>query len=157
MTRSVPSPPATRMTIRLFLFGALFLTVCATTSRAQRPQESLKTFTAPDGTFAFRHPSLLIQCQKTRQGTGDGSFWTPPKNCAAYHAVCDGETGESNTAIACFAYPRNRFTDSDTFEAATFSVETVDQVRTNKDCLSGPGDQIFVPRSRVTIHGVSFA
>jgi len=155
MARSVPYLPAARMTFRLF--GALFLGVCATTSWAQRPREQEKKFTAPDGTFAFRYPNLLIQCELKKQGSGDGYFWTPPENCAAYHPVCDGDTGEDSTAIACFAYPRNRYTDSAAFEAATFSVETVDRVLTKKGCLSGPADQIFVPRSPVTIHGVSFA
>jgi hypothetical protein len=124
---------------------------------AQHPTDSLKTFTAPDGAFSLRYSSQLIQCQQKQQGTGDGYFWIPSENCAAYHPVCDGETGEDYTAIACFAYPRNKFTNTDAFEAATFSVEIIDHVANEKDCLAGPPDGSFQPSDRaVTIHGVRF-
>jgi hypothetical protein len=138
------------------LFSAFFLMAGAVTSWAQLP-DRLETFTAPDGTFTFRYSNLLIHCQQKAQGTGDGYYWTPTDTCAAYHPVCDGEAGQDSTAVACFAYPRNKFTNTGAFDAATFSVEIVNLVVTEKGCLSGPADQIFVPRRHLTIHGVSFA
>ena len=138
-----------------FVPAILLLMTCATTSWAQSRQDSLKTFTSPDGAFAFRYSRQLIHCQHKEQGPGDG-YWIPAENCVAYHPVCDGVVGQDNTAIACFAYPRNRFTDTSAFEAATFSVEIVNRLVTEKDCLSGPADQMFLRRPPVEIHGVSF-
>jgi hypothetical protein len=43
------------------------------------------------------------------------------------------------------------------FEAATFSLETMDRITTEKDCLSGPPDEIFVGRSSVKIQRTAFA
>ncbi|MGP0020057.1 MAG: hypothetical protein ACLPHP_15910 [Candidatus Sulfotelmatobacter sp.] len=136
----------------LRLVSALHLIAGAAKSQAQ-DSGPLQTFTAPDGTFSFRYPSLLIHCQQKAQGYS----WTPAETCAAYHPVCDEEASQESTAIACFAYPRNKFTNTGAFEAATFSVEIVNQAVTEKDCLSGPADQIFIPRPHLTIHGVSFA
>jgi len=107
--------------------------------------------------FSFRYSSQLIQCQQKKQGSGDGYYWIPAENCAAYHPVCDGETGEDNTAFACIAYPRNRFTNTSAFEAATFSVEIVNQIVTAQACLAGPADEIFSARPPVRIHGVPFS
>jgi hypothetical protein len=140
----------------LRLVFALHLIAGAAKSWAQN-SGPLETFTAPDGTFSFRYPRLLIHCQQKAQGTGEGYYWVPAESCAAYHPVCDGEAAEESTAIACFAYPRNKFTNTGAFEAATFSVEIVNQAVTEKDCLSRPADQIFIPRPHLTIHGVSFA
>jgi len=140
------------MFVCLFTF---FLMAGAAKSWAQNLSPEI--FTAPDGMFTFRYSSLLIHCQQKAQGTGGGYHWIPAENCAAYHPVCDAEAGEDNTAIACFAYPRSKFTDTGAFEAATFSVEMVNQVATEQDCMSGPEDQIFVKRPRARINGVSFA
>lgn len=139
------------------LLGVLCLVACGTTVWAQRPTDSLKTFTAADGGFAFRYSNQLIACEQKEQGSGGGFYWSPPENCAAYFPVCDGDTGQDYTAIACFAYPRNRFSDTGVFEAATFSVEIVNQIATEKDCLAGPQDAIFRRKPNATIHGVSFA
>lgn len=149
--RQFPLGTASGLRLLGLIFG-LLLIAGAAKSWAQ-PSGRLETFTAPDGTFSFRYPGLLIQCQQKVPGY----YWTPAENCAAYHAVCDGEASEDSTAIACFAYPRNKFTNTGAFEAATFSVEIVNQAVTEKDCLSGPADRIFIPRPHLTIHGVSFA
>jgi hypothetical protein len=135
-----------------------FLAASSIASWAQHPTDSSKTFTAPDGAFSLRYSSQLIQCQQKPQGDGEGYSWIPAENCAAYHAVCDGETGQDYTAIACFAYPRNKFTNTESFEAATFSVEIIDHIANEKDCLAGPPDEILQRRDKVaTIHGVPFA
>jgi hypothetical protein len=59
--------------------------------------------------------------------------------------------------MACFAYPKIRFTNSEVFEAAAFSVGTMDRITTEKDCLSGPPDKIFVGRRGVKIQRAASA
>jgi hypothetical protein len=140
----------------MLVLSVVFFVASSTTSWAQHPADPLKTFTAPDGSFSFRYSSQLIQCQQNKQADG-GYTWIPTENCAAYFPVCDDEVAQESTAIACFAYPKNTFTNSEVFEAATFSVETMDRIRTEKDCLSGPPDKIFVGRSSVKIRGAAFA
>lgn len=113
----------------------------------------LKTFTAPDGSFSFRYWDHLIRCK-----------WVPeawvPDGCSGYVPTCDGlaDPGHGQTSIACFAYPKNKFTDTPAFEAATFSVEVVDEHTTAKSCLAGPeGGGLDVDKRGTTrIHGVSF-
>jgi hypothetical protein len=138
------------------LLSVGFFVASLNPSWAQHPADPLKTFTAPDGAFSLRYSSELIQCQQKKQADG-GYSWIPTENCAAYFPVCDDEVAQESTAIACFAYPRNKFTNSGAFEAATFSVETMDRITTEKDCLSGPPDEIFVARSSVKIQGAAFA
>jgi hypothetical protein len=139
--------------------GVLFLVVCAATLWAQRPTHPLKKFTAPDGAFTFRYSGQLIRCELKKQGTGDGYYWDDPgEMCAAYHPVCDGSVYQDHTPIVCLAYPRNKFTNTAAFEAATFSIEVMNNAATEKDCLAMPFDQALGARqSTTTIHGVSFA
>jgi hypothetical protein len=129
---------------------------CTAASWAQSRAPTLKTFTALDGAFTLSYSSELIVCQRKTQESGEGSYWAPPESCAAYHPVCDGEVAEDSTPIACFAYPRNQVTDTGAFEAATFSVESIDRIVTAKACLAGPADQIS-RRPPVKINGVSFS
>lgn len=165
MARSAPYPAsaiakplleASSKRSALSLLSALLLMVSAASSWAQS-RDLPKTFASTDGVFSFRYSRQLIQCQQKKQASGDGYYWIPAENCAAYHPVCDGKTGEDNTAITCIAYPRNRFTNTSAFEAATFSVEIVNQIATAQGCLAGPADQMFSARPAVRIHGVSFA
>jgi len=128
---------------------ALFLMTCATPIWGQHPVEPLATFTAPDDAFTFRHSNQLILCQAARQ-----------KGCRAYWPVCDDGLGQDQTSIVCFAYPRNKFTNTKAFEAATFSVEVINQGATEKDCLAGPSDASNASKQKqppALIHGVSFA
>jgi hypothetical protein len=130
-------------------------------SSAGSHAKALKTFTAPDGAFSFRYSNELIHCEQKRQGFGEDYYWTPDI-CTAYHPTCDGLAnpgGHGQTSIACFAYPKNRFTDTQAFEAATFSVEVVDEHSTAKSCLAGPvWEGLDVDKHGTTrINGVSFA
>jgi hypothetical protein len=80
------------------------------------------------------------------------------KTARPYFPGCDGEGSQGSTPIACFAYPRNKYTNTGVFEAATFSVEVINQIATEKDCLAGPPDRNFKRRdTTATIHGVPFA
>jgi hypothetical protein len=121
----------------MLVLSVVFFVASSTTSWAQHPADPLKTFTAPDGSFSFRYSSQLIQCQQNKQADG-GYTWIPTENCAAYFPVCDDEVAQESTAIACFAYPKNTFTNSEVFEAATFSVETMDRITTEKDYPGRP-------------------
>lgn len=105
------------------------------TSWAQSHTEALKTFTAPSGAFSFNYSNQLIRCAKNPRGE---NIWDPAENCSADHPTCDDDAGQRQTSIACFAYPRNKFTNTRAFEAATFSVEVVDDRTTAESCLAGP-------------------
>jgi hypothetical protein len=135
------------------LLGAFCLIACATTSWAQSHAEALKTFTAPGGAFSFRYSDQLIHCEQEKQK--DGSYDWNPETCSAYIPVCDDTA--SATSIVCFAYPRNRFTNTQAFEAATFSVEVVHDRTTAKSCLAGPeAVQRVDKHGTAIVHGVSF-
>ncbi len=132
--------------------AVVFIVVSALSPLAQKGKDSLQTFTAPDGTFSFRYSRELIDCQpKGQEAQG------PPKNCAAYFPVCGGETYDL-TRIACFAYPRNKWSETGAFEAATFSVGVVGKIATEKDCLAVPSDHDFHAKGAATSkYGVSFS
>lgn len=136
--------------------AALWLVALSAGMQAQSPQPAkpLKVFTAPDGTFQFSYSSTLIVCEAQKQESG-GYLWAPAKHCMAYHPVCDGLTPEKYEAIACLAYPRNKFTASPAFEAATFSVEIINEVPTAKACTAKPRGDTFTPQPPTRIQGVS--
>ncbi len=115
-------------------------------------QSLTRVFTDPDGAFSFRYPDRLIRCKKSPQGD---YVWDPAGNCSAYAPTCDDLAGNGQTSIACFAYPRNKFTDTPAFEAATFSVEVVHGCTTAKSCLTGPAEADKHGTTR--IDGVPFA
>ena len=95
-------------------------------------ESGTKAFTAPDGSFSFRYWNQLVQCKPPN----GGYVWEPADICSAYHPVCDGLLVNEQYGVACFAYPRNKFTNTPTFEAATFSVEILDSKKTEKSCLT---------------------
>ncbi len=137
--------------------AAFCLIVCVAILRAQNNAEPLATFTAPDGAFSFHHSGELMRCQKTEPADGGAQSWKPAENCVAYFPVCDGDVGPGQKSIACFAYPRNKFTNTKAFAAATFSVEAMNQIATEKACLAGPSAASNQPPRATTIGGVSFA
>lgn len=105
-----------------------------------KAQNCTKTFNDPDGAFSF-HADSLIHCEQRKQGDDEGYYWSP-ENCSASHPVCDDLLGTQGpqTSIACFAYPRNSFTNTPAFEAATFSVEIVDHKATERSYLTADPD-----------------
>ena len=126
---------------------------------AAQTHTDLKTFTAPDGSFSFRYWDHLIRCKSVPEARD-------PDVCSGYVPACDdlADPFHQQTSIACFAYPKNKFTDTPAFEAATFSVEVVDEHATAKSCLAGPnlkdpeGGGLDVDKRGTTIiNGVSFA
>jgi len=123
-------------------------------------QSDTKTFTAPDGSFSFRYWNGLVHCQPPKDG---GEVWEPHDVCAAYNPVCDqeivGTAGEAPWnelhAVACFAYPKNEFTDTPVFEAATFSVEVLGINKTVKSCLT-PDNPGLQHTGTTMINGIVF-
>jgi hypothetical protein len=103
-------------------------------------QSDTKLFTDPEGAFSFHYSTKLVRCEKSSHGN---YVWDPPQNCAAYIPTCDDLVGMRyrQTSKACFAYPRNKFTDTPAFEAATFSVEIIDHNVTRKTCWTGDADE----------------
>ena len=121
-------------------------------SWAQSHTEQLKTFTAPDGAFSFRYWDQLVRCKPP----DDGYVWEPAGICSAYHPVCDGLLENEHYGVACFAYPRNKFTNTPAFEAATFSVEIRDSKKTEKSCLTLDPDSEERTGTK-KVNGVSFS
>lgn len=116
---------------------------------------ALKTFTSPDGAFRFKYPELLIHCEQRPHQSGDGS-WVQDA-CTGYGGVCDDLADLNHRTLVCFAYPRDKYTNTPAFQAAAFAVGVTDQVQTEKECLAGSRnwnvDRIEKP---VIIGGVLF-
>lgn len=117
---------------------------------------ALKTYTSPDGSFRFTYPDLLIECEKREQ---PGGYTWVQKECSAYFPTCDQGIGlnQNEKTVACFAYPRNDHSDSDTFEAATFSIARINDIADERGCLSPSLDQIDIRKGTARIHGARFA
>jgi hypothetical protein len=142
---------------RRLIFSLLIVSV-ASAMWAQVSSDSRKKFVAPDGSFSLSYSNHLIRCQQKKQGDGEGHNWTPAENCAAYFPVCDAGVVEDYAPIACFAYPRDKYTNTSSFEAATFSVEIIDHIATEKDGVSAPPDEVFQRRdAEVILHAIKFA
>jgi hypothetical protein len=88
-------------------------------------------------------------------GSGDGVQITMD-SCAAYFPVCDDGGSQGSRTLLCFAYPKNKFEDAPTFEAASFSVAEVNQAISEKDCLRGSTDWVVDARGAEVINGVKF-
>ncbi len=110
---------------------------CEAYQKPAEAENALKTFFGAE--FTFQYASLLVPCEKKEQGTGDGYYWAQP-SCNAYFPVCDDDASAGSETVVCIAYPREKFADAPTFEAAAFSVATISGVRSDKECLSGPQD-----------------
>jgi hypothetical protein len=115
----------------------------------------LHTFTSPDGAFQFSYSGLLVHCMERG---GQAGAWEPSSSCAAYFPVCDEPGNQGSRTIACFAYPRNKFIDAPTFEAATFSVAETREATTEKDCIDVSPEAVEPGGKGVTetINGVTF-
>lgn len=133
--------------LSVVLLSSVLVSMFPAYSQAQKAAESLKTFTAPDGTFSFRHSGELTDCL-SKPGQN------PPKNCVAYFPMCSSDA-QGITVIACLAYPRNKYTNTEEFEAATFSVG-IAKAETEKECIEPSGDGHQRQQTAVSAHGVTF-
>lgn len=123
--------------------------------RATSSRSSARTFTSSDGSFQLSYPDLLIKCEKRQQG--EGYVWAQ-RECSAYFPTCEEalDLEREKDIVVCLAYPRNKHTDTDTFEAATFSVG-VEKAGNRGSCMSPKLSQIDKKKSTVTIGRVTFA
>jgi hypothetical protein len=136
--------------------AAAICLACSTTLFALQHANLMKTFTSPDGMFEFKYSDILVHCRESRQQVG---LWLPDNGCGAYIPVCDDSQSHSTRTLICLAFPKDRFKDSPTFEAATFSVAEGTKATSEKMCLKGSQDWVVDPRKRVTmetINGVKF-
>jgi hypothetical protein len=115
-----------RLLLIIFLIALPALAQDATSTASQ-----LKTFTSPDGTFQFTYPDILIRCE-LRPEAGGAHAWVQ-QECVSYHPVC-GNGVDPDDPIVCLAYPRDRYTNTEAFEAAAFSVS--ETTISEKECLS---------------------
>jgi hypothetical protein len=137
------------------LFLAIFLVGHSAAQNAPPRDGKLQTFTSPDGSFQFEHSDLLIHCEQRAQ---PGGYAWIQNECVAYFPTCDEGIGldQKTTIIACFAYPRNKHTNTGAFEAATFSVAGVDSAADEKSCLSPPLDQLDRRVGTTSLGGIDY-
>ena len=142
------------------VFAVLGLTITGSA------QQSLKTFTSPNGLFQFQYSDMLVNCmpQKTpvstiESGTSEGkqsAVSSYPDSCMSQGAICSGP-GSEGSALACFAYPQERLKDKPHFVAATFFVSEIQSVKTDVECLKGsPNWFVIDSKGATTINHVSY-
>ncbi len=122
-------------------------------------QDTLQIFTSPDHTFQFKYSTLLVRCTEQRHEEGQPGWWIPEDSCESYIPACDDAGSQGSATLACFAYPKAKFKDYPTFNAATFSVAKVKRAVTEKECLSGSPDWVVDPHGSgktATINHVKF-
>jgi hypothetical protein len=125
---------------------------CEAYQKSAEAEKALKTFSGSE--FRFQYASLLIPCE---QGSpADGHSWLQD-SCGGFISVCGEPNGGRKDTIACLAYPKAKFADTPTFEAAAFAAATV-QASNERDCIGHlPGwENPSKPAEDVTIHGVKF-
>jgi len=103
---------------------------CQADQRSAAAENEMKTFS--NGVFQFQYAALLIPCEKKRQEKAEGFYWAQD-SCSAYFPVCDDAKSETSV---CIAYPKKKFEDAPTFEAAAFSVAIEEDASNEKDCLA---------------------
>lgn len=87
---------------------------------------SLRTFASPDGTFRFQYSDILVNCALPQNPTSS--------SCSSQGGVCAGP-GSDGQALACFAYPNEKFKDKPSFVAAAFYVSEIRAAQVEKVCL----------------------
>lgn len=117
----------------------------------QNHPDRLHTF-SENSAFQFQYSDMLIHCVQKKD---QGEAWIPADSCNAYFPVCDDSGSQGSSTLACFAYPKDKFADTPTFEAAAFSVAEVRQARTEDSCLVGSPDWDIDPRSGAKIHTIN--
>lgn len=124
---------------------------CESYQKSAEAENALETFYGSD--FTFEYASLLVPCTKKQDRNNGGYYWVQ-ESCSAYFPVCD----DANEAIACIAYPKEKFADTPYFEAAAFSA-AMRPTSSEKECLSGTPDPESLtaeaPKS-ISINGVKF-
>jgi hypothetical protein len=119
-------------------------------------QSSLKTFTSSDGLFRFQYADMLVNCAPRQTPTSpqepDASEEDQPgtsisDSCVSQGANCDGP-GSGGRAMACFAYPKEKFKDKPHFVTASFFVSEIQSAKTEDACLKGSPDWYVINSKR---------
>jgi|HubBroStandDraft_6_1064221.scaffolds.fasta_scaffold00009_136 hypothetical protein len=130
-------------------------------------QQSVRTFTSPEGLFRLQYSDMLVNCvpqqtptSPTKSSASEGNRpegSSIPDSCISQGAICDGPGSEGST-LACFAYPRARFKNKPHFVAASFYVSEIQSAKTQKECLNGSPDWFVIDSTAgtTTINHVSF-
>lgn len=128
----------------LFVISILALALNCTHAQVTR-----ETFTSDKGEFSFQYTRMLVHC---RQKPSQPDSWFPGPFCNAYGPVC-GDTGGNYNVVACFAYPSERYKNTN-FQAAAFSVAEITNANTKGECLGEP--QNATSAGTIKINGVRF-
>jgi hypothetical protein len=108
-------------------------------------QSSLKSLTSSAGLFRFQYSDMLVDCAPRQTPTSaiepGVSEEAPPgtsisASCVSQGANCYGP-GSGGMALACFAYPKERFNDKPPFVSASFFVSEISSAKTDDVCLKG--------------------
>lgn len=141
--------------MRLILTAAVAFLFAIPGSQVQvAPESAKKRFTSPDGVFRFEYSATLVSCKRD---SSQSDRWTPDESCEAFTPVCSDVSGNSGDTVACIAYPANRIRKGTSFQAAAFSVNRLDEARTDSECFRVPQPPPRVGTSHTeTINGVKF-
>jgi hypothetical protein len=72
-----------------------------------------------------------VTCIKDPRQRGN---WIPQESCESYIPICSDVYGDSAATVACVGYPANQMKGTN-FEAAAFSVNKLQQAKTEAECL----------------------
>jgi hypothetical protein len=126
---------------------------CVLVAQTYRPQSAKSTYVSPDETFRFDYPNSLVQC---RRSPDQSYWWIPAESCEPYIPVCFNASGDSESTVACIAYPANDMKGTN-FEGAAFSVSEPKGANTEHKCRSVGEDSRTAPVTTQTINGVKFS
>lgn len=111
-------------------------------------QSSMKSFTSSDSLFHLQYSDMLVDCAPRQApasalDSGASEEAQPSTSispaCVSQGANCDGP-GSEGMALACFAYPKEKFKNNPSFVAASFYISKILSAKTEKVCLAGSPD-----------------
>jgi hypothetical protein len=102
---------------------------------------------------ALEYPDSLVTCKRDPQQSGR---WKPEGSCEAYIPVCSDVYGDSAATVMCLAYPASKMSGTN-FQAAAFSVNRLQQAKTEAECLRvAEPPPHWKPSHAENINGVKF-
>jgi hypothetical protein len=113
----------------------------------------MNTYVSPDKIFRFEYPDSLVQC---RRDPNQVNWWIPAESCEPYIPVCFNASGDSESTVACVAYPAD-VEKGTNFEGAAFSVSEPKDANTEHECRSLGEDSRTAPIRTQKINGVKFS
>lgn len=139
--------------MRWTVLAALLLCApCVLVAQSHHPQSAKTTYVSPEGTFRFDYPKSLVQC---RRSPDQSNWWIPAESCESFIPICFSASGDSESTVACVAYPANDMKGTN-FEGAAFSVSELKSSNTEHKCRSVGEDSRTAPITTQAINGVKF-